>query len=204
MLVLLKAAWEGWQNYIDTGKYAALLLVVLLFLWFGNVKKQQRVLTIYTTLLVVCCVCPLSAVCLMLYQTRFYDYEWIWNYVPVTIMLAYGGVVFLAERWECYKREHKGSGKAHLWQHVGLCAMVAALIFLCGSMGRNVLANGEGEQYRTLSDAQSRANTQRILFEVIEGSHEYAEGQDICLWAPKDIMAAARAGQYNITHSVLN
>ena len=62
MLELLTNAWQGFEQYRSGGKYIALLLTVLLFLWFGRKENKQKVLLIYTTLVTVMCIFPVSAV----------------------------------------------------------------------------------------------------------------------------------------------
>lgn len=173
MQELLTTAWQGWQRYTDQGKYAALLLLVLLFLWFRKEEEKEKLLLVYTTLVTVLCIFPVSAAVLMAYQTRFYDYEWIWNYVPLTLMIAYGGTLFLTKCWEVYQKK--------LWKCVGIALLVPVLICLCGSMGQR--------GFDGMSAQQERAESQKVLGLVLEETGR----QDICLWAPKEIMEAARA-----------
>ena len=75
-------AWLGWKSFISNGKLAALLLAALIFLWY-NRKQVERKLLVYTSVMAVCCILPVTAVVLMGYQTKFYDYEWIWSLVPL-------------------------------------------------------------------------------------------------------------------------
>lgn len=178
MIELLTNAWHGWQRYTDNGKYAALLFLVLLFLWFRKEEEKEKLLLIYTTLATLLCVCPISAAVLMVYQTRFYDYEWIWNYVPLTLLVAYGGTLFLTKYWECYKKS--------IWKCMGITSAVVALIYLCGSMGNSGF-DGDGERW-------ARTKAQQTLSEMVEKTGR----EDICLWAPKEIMEAARAYDGNI------
>ena len=173
MLELLTNAWQGFEQYRSGGKYIALLLTVLLFLWFGRKENKQKVLLIYTTLVTVMCIFPVSAVFLMTYQTRYYDYVWIWNYVPVTLMIAYGGTIFLTEGWEHYKKS--------VWKCVGITVALLALLVLCGNLGQ--------EKYTVSSASREKGEAEAVLAVLAEE----AKGQDICLLAPKEIMAEARA-----------
>lgn len=177
MQEILTNAWLGWQRYTDGGKYAALLILVLLFLWFCRKEEKQRALLIYTTLVTLFCIFPVSAAFLMMYQTKFYDYEWIWNYVPVTLMIAYGCTVFLTEYWENCKK--------NIWKCVGVTVAVLTLVFLCGGMGQDA--------YGMESGKQKRLEAKEVLGQLIEEG-----GNDICLWAPKEIMENARAYDGNI------
>ena len=125
MQELLKNAWQGWENYNDNGKYAVLLLAALLFLWFRKESKKEKKLLLYTTIMTICCILPVSAVFLMKYQTGFYGYEWVWNYVPVILMIAYGGTVFWAGEWEKTKKVGKEHGKRD--------AVIIALLGVAGA-----------------------------------------------------------------------
>lgn len=177
MLELLTNAWQGWQRYTDNGKYAALLVLVLLFLWFRR-EEKQKVLLIYTTLVAVLCIFPVSAAVLMAYQTRFYDYEWIWNYVPVTLMIAYGGTVFLTGCWKSYQKS--------IWKCAGMTLAVLAVVVLCGSL--------DSKAYEDAVEYPEDGQVQALLA-VVAGE---AAGQEICLWAPENVMASARAYDGNI------
>ena len=136
MTELFRNAGLGWAGYKGSGKMAALLLAALLFWWLAEKEKKQRTLLLYTSVAVVCCILPVTAALLMLYQTKFYDYEWIWSMVPVTAATAYGFTLFLAGHW----KEAKGNWRRGL--PVTLLLLLAVL--LCGSLG---------------GDAESRAQT---------------------------------------------
>lgn len=179
MQELLKNAWQGWLHFTEQGKYAALLLVVLLFFWFRREKCKEKLLLVYTTIIAVCCICPVTAAVLMKYQTLFYDYEWIWSYVPVTVMIAYGAVVFWFEQCE-KRRKEAHAGKWNRFYPAGLAIIMVAIIALCGRLGSAV----EG----TEPDKVQRQNVGKVLAALEQES----EGQEICLWAPKEIMSAAR------------
>ena len=77
MAELLRNAWQGWFRVTDEGKLMALFMGSLLFLWIGYEREKQKQLLRYGIMMAICCVLPVTAVILMLYQTKFYDYEWI-------------------------------------------------------------------------------------------------------------------------------
>lgn len=178
MWELLTNAWGGWQSYMKHGKVAALLLLAILFLWFRREKEKNKEILIYATLITILCIVPVSAAALMLYQTRFYDYQWIWSYVPVNILIAYGGTVFLIGQWECYKQ---------WWKRVGITAGMLVIMLLCSGLGDAFY--DAGTQGREREEAQI----------VLEQLSEMTEGQSVCLWAPKKLMASARAYDGEIT-----
>lgn len=171
MAGLLQNAWLGWQAYKYYGKLAALLLAVLVFLCFTRKWRRQGALLLYTAVMTVCCILPVTAVLLMLYQTRFYDYEWIWSMVPLTAVTAYGISVFLTEYWT----DLKGSQ----WRRgLPAAAFLLTAILLSGSLGRE---NGTAEK-------AERESSHAVLEQVLD----ICPGADICLWAPREIMEYAR------------
>ena len=105
MAELLRNAWQGWFRVTDEGKLMALFMGSLLFLWIGYEREKQKQLLRYGIMMAICCVLPVTAVILMLYQTKFYDYEWIWSAVPVTVLTAYAGTKILSECWQGFRRE---------------------------------------------------------------------------------------------------
>lgn len=169
MWKLLNNAWEGWLSYTGKGKFAALLILVLLFLWFRREECRERLLLVYTSIVLICCIFPVTAAILMKIQTGFYSYEWIWSYVPLTIMIAYGGVVLKDTLWRKQRKLQKGI----------LAAVALLLIFLCGGIGGTTaeFVNGEDKQA-----------AEAIVSALCEDTEE-----EICLWAPKEIMEVARA-----------
>lgn len=198
MMELITNAWSGWLNFTEHGKIAALLLLALLLFWFGSGQAEskkdgkraigskamgnkvpengQRVLIFYTTVMAVCCICPLTAAALMAYQTKFYDYQWIWGVVPVTIVIALMGTQLWTKLAEKYVGR-KGAGI----KTAGITVLLICVIYLCGSMQSNV--------WDTDASAQNREETAKVL-EILT---ENGQNKDICLWAPQGIMEYARA-----------
>ncbi len=225
---LLVNAWSGWLRYTDNGKFAALLLVVLLFLWFRRGRRNKELL-IYTTIAAVLCIFPVSAALLQKYQTLFYDYEWIWSYVPVIIMLAYGITVFLTSRWENYQKEVRQKGNSVtrklFWENIAVTAGVVAVVLLCGRLGNPVfqaeeealerqqallvlealleseeLAPDALTQQVELEQLASNALTQQAESEELapDALTQQVESEQLVLWAPQEVMAYARAYDGNI------
>ena len=195
MWELLNNAWNGWGNYIFYGKYPALLLLVLVVFWFFSDRKREQVLLGYTTVMTVCCICPLTAVPLMLYQTKFYDYQWVWSYVPLTIVVAFAGTLVLGHCRELTDTDiAPGNLKDKLASKgkVAVAAlMIVILILLCGRMTDPLTevktdwmqSNGAKAAVEAVAEIAAEADDQFV-------SHD-AENR-ILLWAPKEVMAAAR------------
>lgn len=180
MAELIENAWLGWKNYISEGKLAAVFLMVLLFLWFGKKRVEQKTLLLYTTVIAFCCTIPVTAAALMAYQTRFYDYEWIWSMVPITAVTAWGIVIFLWEVWP----DLKGNG----WRKgLPVVLLVLGMVLLCGSMG----SKAEEAGYEKKED---KIQAQKVL-ELVKD--EYS-GEELCLWAPREIMEYIREADASV------
>ena len=171
MSELIRNARLGWMDYMENGKFVALLLIALLIFWFWRREAWNKYQTLfkYTTLLTLLCICPLTAVALMLYQTKFYDYEWIWNAVPITLVISLAITLLWTER-----KETKGKIL------VGTLAMLA-ILYCCGSMGQKSWDFDREREQRKQAEA------------ILENVTEKGQNQNITLWAPREIMAYARA-----------
>jgi hypothetical protein len=174
---LIESAWAGWLEYISYGKYAALFLGAVLFMWVAVPRREAIVLLerfgALTGFLVIC---PLTAAMLMIYQTPFYSYPWLWSLVPVTSVIACGGAVLLENR------------KLNP-QTIGLICLCLVLLVLCASpgggsvLGESDLLSGNGQK------------TETILDEVMEEGNT----DSICLWAPREVMQWVRLESGDIT-----
>lgn len=172
MVEWMQGAWSGWTNYTDNGKLPALLLAVLLYLWFGRRQKAHRELLVYTSVMAVCCILPVTAGLLMMYQTKFYNYEWIWSLVPTTAVVAYGVSLF----WTEYRAEWAGQ-----WKKVLPVAVLLTSVFLfCGCMG--------GQDW----DRNGQKNDRARAYAALEQVSDRHPGAEICLWAPREVMEYAR------------
>jgi len=184
MAELLRNAWMGWFRFTDNGKIMALFLVSLLFLWVSYEQEKQSQLLRYSTVSAVCCILPVTAAALMLYQTRFYDYEWIWSIVPVTIVTAYAGTKVLSEQWQGFRREAWRKG-------LPVTAGLLAAAFLCG----NLSGMGVDRKDERARRAEAESILEMVREEGIfgtEGASEAAGGGNVCIWAPRKVMEYAR------------
>lgn len=202
MITACKSAWTGWQQYIDNGKLAALLLAVLLFLVVGNCLKAglEKQIVLYTICLTVLCICPLTAAALMSYQTRFYDYRWIWATVPITLMIAFGGTVFLFAIWENYRMEYKrwaGNSlrlKAVI-KPVALTLFCGVLLLLSSNQGVEEWQRGnkgmEKESIQTMEQFQvQQIQVEAMLKEIMDSAD--LSRNSLCIFAPSEVMECAR------------
>ncbi len=177
MRELLRNAVNGWLEYTDAGKYAVLFLGILLGYWYltacvGHTRERQR-LMIYASVMAAAAICPVTAVVLMKYQTKFYDYKWIWSVVPVTPVIAYGAT---KQYLDLYRRHWRGK----VLKPACLVAVGLAVIFLCGNLYT--------DQCEGAMEAQNQVKTAKLLDKLAEAG----DTEDICLWAPSDILAHVR------------
>lgn len=172
MTEFVTTAWLGWLKFTGIGKLPALLFAALLFLWLSGKWKRQKALFSYTVLMVPVCVLPVTAAVLMLYQTRFYDYEWIWSLIPMTIVIAWCVVEFLSEYWRDFSPNQ--------WKR-GLPVTIMLLVVL-------TLSSGMGQRdFDRKAERENRQQAKEVLSLVIEH-----QGEDICLWAPRELLEYAR------------
>lgn len=172
MTELLGNAWMGWQQLAEAGKLPALLIASLLFLWLSGRYKAHKVLFVYTAVMTLCCIVPVTAAGLMLYQTRFYNYVWIWSAVPMTAVTAWAGTEFLDRQWQGFRPAAWKKG-------LPVTALLLAVIVLCGGMGSDAYGR-KAEQDR-----------QRKAREVLRAVIQQQQGP-ICLWAPREILEYTR------------
>lgn len=180
MTELLGNAWNGWRAYTDAGKLAGLLLISLVFLWIYYKRAPRKEFLIYTTVSAVCCIFPVTAAVLMLYQTRFYDYEWIWSIVPLTAATGYGAVLFVTE---FLKEQARGDRK----KEIAAVLLLLAALALSGGMG--------AEPWDYAGEREARQQSEEVLA-ALKGR---MEGRELCLWAPREILEYAREYDGGIT-----
>ena len=172
MTELMKNAWLGWLDYTTGGKLAALFLAALVYLWLAGKWKEHRTLFFYTLSMALCCILPVTAAALMLYQTRFYNYVWLWSLVPVTAVTAWAAVEATSWLWErlC----------AAQWKRwFTVAALLLIVPALCSGSVKSV--------FNPAKEQRERHQAQEVLTEMSELGKE-----EMCLWAPQEILAYVR------------
>ena len=172
-MTLLRNAWLGWLAMSGEGKLGALLLLILLLAWLwklGN-NERQKELFLYGGWMTVLCILPVSAVLFMLYQTKFYDYEWIWTLVPVTGLIACGGILIF---------EVIGGKVKSQKEKIFCIALAILIVLLCGRLGNPKW---------TVRDLKEERNAVQTTLQELEK----IAGGPVLLWAPKEVMAHARS-----------
>ncbi len=164
---------SGIEQCFSQDKTMVLVLAALLILWLTKVKgitKAGERMLVYTTVMSGILLCPFTAVCVVVYQSAFYDYEWAWSMVPVLVVIAYSMVLLWDANWKQEKRKQK----------IPVLLGVLVLVFFCGNQGRLKLVDA--------TEANARANAEEIVacLEIM------GESGNTILWAPKDIMQEVR------------
>ena len=172
VIAYLDAAWQGLGRYFEANKLIVLVFALLLAWWLAEKKpekEQDKKLFGYTFVMCLLLLIPVTAMCVMIYQTAYYDYEWAWAMVPLTAVIAYGAVRLLEQV------KHKRKRKLLL----GIVG-VAAVLCLCGNQGTPLTVSSE--------EATAQENTAEILQEL----YDYGMTEGRTMWAPKNIMEQVR------------
>ncbi len=175
--------WEamrgGYAELTGGGQYLALFFVALIGFYFYPGKKE-RIYWYYSVAMSLVLLFPVTAWVLWKYQTRFYAYGHLWALVPITGMIAYGGVLLLEMAQErC--ADHKLFGHKKYSGEL-LLAVFGLVILLAGSVTP------------VPQNRQETANDQKIparQMQALEWIQENVE--EPCLWAARDVLEYARA-----------
>ena len=92
---------SGFEVYLTEYKYIALAICCVIYAfanWERFRKSKQRLFLIFSCCMGGVITFPLTGMILQIYQTRFYDYSWIWICVPVTAVIAWGLVTILFDK----------------------------------------------------------------------------------------------------------
>lgn len=209
MMTLLQSALTGWIDYTQHGKFAAFLLLAILYLGFvlyeasgADAGKTTQgiipwkgifgdgspgnMLCLYGVLITLGCICPVTALILLKYQTAFYSYVWIWAAVPQTALIAWAATDFLYRLL-----------KERTLRNIMAAIILLGILFL----GGNPVSEWVGTQTARIPALAAGGVPQRkqetSAWETLEQLTVYSDEergtQEFVLWAPKEIMAAARA-----------
>ena len=173
MAELLRSARQGWQAFNADGRLAAALLISLTILWVYYKSVKEKAFLIYTTAVTLLCILPVTGAALMLYQTWFYDYRWIWSTVPMTAMIGFAVTLFLTE----FLQGLTGKGRK---KQILATVMILAVLCFCGGMGARPFES---------FGSRERQQAEEILMEL----KDKLQGEQICLWAPREVLEYARA-----------
>lgn len=195
MMTLLQSALTGWTDYTQHGKFAALLLLAILYLGFvlygsgkeanaSGAEKARKRLYLYGALVTFGCICPVTALILLKYQTAFYSYVWIWAAVPQTALIAWAATDFLCN---LLKEKSLRNGMAAL--------ILLGILFLGGNPVSEwtVAQTTQIPALTGMPGQQQGTPAREILEQLSVYNAEKGNSREYSLWAPKEVMEAARA-----------
>lgn len=191
MMKLLESWGAGTGSFAANGQYLALYLVALLFLWLAGETEKKEFL-IFSSVMGLLILCPLTAKILLIYKTAFFTHETIWELLPMTVLLAYGLVMAFGKIMSAVEKENRGHktefGIKNKVCEVLVAAALVAVMFLSGnvSFAQTVTAKAERED--------------RIPVEVGEVLDllEISQDETISLVAPDEVVEWARLYSGNI------
>lgn len=195
MMTLLQSALTGWTDYTQHGKFAALLLLAILYLGFvlygsekeanaSGAEKARKRLYLYGALVTFGCICPVTALILLKYQTAFYSYVWIWAAVPQTALIAWAATDFLCS---LLKEKSLRNGMAAL--------ILLGILFLGGNPVSEwtVAQTTQIPALTGMPGQQQGTPAREILEQLSVYNAEKGNSREYSLWAPKEVIEAARA-----------
>lgn len=188
MIGLIRTAWQGWHDYMHGGRMIALLIAFLLVYWLKEEWRKQEKFLSYTGASLLACILPVTAVLLMLYQTPFYEYKWIFGMVPVMGAVAFSLVDLYTVAYE--KMELK------IFSRGALLLGALGIVLLCGGLkdpNWTVKPVTEEMKYarQALEQLPARETTDASVVEKLP--------EEMCLWAPEAVMEYARSIRTDIT-----
>lgn len=172
LLDYLFKVMSGIERYLYANKAIIIMFAVLLGIaFFGgkSINRTQKLLFTYGTLMSGFLLFPFTAMAILIYQTAFYDYEWAWSLVPVTVICAYGILLF-CEKGNCTSTKKK---------------LVA---FVFGIAGLLLITNQAKLLQVPKEEAFVRNNMEEVLIQLDTWK---PEGKCV-LWAPKVLMQESR------------
>lgn len=172
MMEWMKEVMTGWPDYISHQKLMACFLALLMLFFFTDRWKKQRRYWLYGLIMTVLCLFPVSAAGLLIYQTRFYDYRFIFASLPILVYVAYGVVELFTD--------HEALTKLSNVRRGCLLACVILILMCCYS-----------DDTASFGDTMTEEET-AVAIDSLQKILEYETTGDVCLWAPREMMEVAR------------
>lgn len=164
---------SGMEQFFVADKMVVLLLAVFFFFWLKtkkNVSEKGNKLLVFSLVVSVLLLCPLTAVVGVIYQTAFYDYEWLWSMVPLTIVISYAAVLVYDTK----------AGQGNWKKKAPLVLVFLLLLFWCGNQG--ALKTVDAEE----AERQEKASS------IVAVLKQEALEESLVLWAPRSLMQETR------------
>lgn len=184
MIEILHNARMGWLDQMRDGRSVGLLLVALVVILFlfrrkkgeaaqgqPGLNRQQGRIWLYSAVMSVVCILPVTAMLCMFYQTKFYDYPWIWSLVPVTGTVAMTGVLL------------RDRGREAIKKTGGVIPILLAVILILTGAGNS-----------SLKDIGPEAKEADRVLALLRQS----DTGKMILWAPEELMARATVSESDV------
>ena len=178
----LEMAVEGVRAFATVYKLLPLVISVVLYLALRRNReegKNTRPFLFYVIVVMVLILIPVTAAFLLMYQTRFYDYGWVWSFVPLTAVLAWGIVTIMWEELPpiCVRgqNDRRATGKYRI------AVVAVAVLWLCGNQGQMQRLSEETKEQQAVAEA---------VLQYLEDQDEAAQN---VVWGPKIIMQYLRS-----------
>ena len=190
----MQETWSLIQHVTTTittsGKYGALYLAALFFLFLhGRDKKKERILCYYGVLSYILVMNPVTAGFMIKEVPAFSDYWKLLWLMPMDIIIAYFGMSFISSGKRGSGNEHDLDSKNTKWK-MGYAVVAVIVIALSGTV------------VPFQADISKAENDYGITNESLEALQIVTENQTeapICLLAPDAVMEEARVYSGAIT-----
>lgn len=163
---------EGFGRFITEYKLTALVFGILLYAcicWKKIHTDREKYFVLYTAGMVLMLLFPVTAVVFWVYQTRFYDYEWVWSLVPLTGILAWGTVTIVYN--ECGASLRR------------ICGLLTALLLILLS----------GNQGMLLRETEEEQKVQLAGEKILQYMEDTGRADSSIAWGPTGIMQYLRS-----------
>ncbi len=182
----------GYTGFIEDGQYLMLFMAALLLLWISE-DPRKREFTKFCLVMLLVLLFPLTAKLLIVYQTAFYNYENLWELLPVTTLLSYGLVIAFIRMTASIKKEY-GHFKSiipkrkEITDQLFIGAVLVVFLFLCGTLSLG----------KTMSAPSFDSTRMPIEVKAVLDQIPISEEEEVYLLAPDSIMTWARIYNGNI------
>lgn len=183
---------SGFAQWMAAYKYLPAVIGILIYgyLFRDRYKSRiQREFWLYGLASMTLFMIPVTGLFFLIYQTRFYDYGWGWNMVPLAAILAAGVVELIFEQLKPGAMI-AGEGLKEKWvMPARMCALLAAtaVFFMLGNQGRLQQVSEAEQQVRRESE------------ELLQYMEEQGLLLDTVIWGPKDILQYLRSHSGEVT-----
>lgn len=183
---LFNSMKAGYAGFVEDGQYLMLFMVALLLLWISEDPKKKDFRK-YSLIMLFVLLFPVTAEILMAYQTAFYNYEDLWELLPVTALISYGLVLafnkMIAALNKGYGRWHSATPKSkENIQEIIVSIVLSAVLFLCGT-----LSVGKTMSKEVLGSERIPEEVTEVLLQV-----EIPPQEKVILLSPDGIMTWVR------------